>query len=218
MRPASLSGLFAAFAILASATPVQAQFDPAAKVPPNPTQGIISPSGKFMAPVNSSTSNALPAKTPAEAEAALRQALHVQWLGSNTFRLGLVEFDKERRIVTLPARVCIRTQVVEYALVAETGKALGTQLAVKGFVRLALGEGVEKKTDAGINKKASSSVNDIYKDMVTNQLAQNMSRSGTLGLSTLFEKQLSRQFHASGAAGAAPDSTTAQAEPTAPTL
>jgi elongation factor Ts len=32
-------------------------------------------------------------------------------------------------------------------LVAETGKSLGTQLAVKGFVRLALGEGVEKKTD-----------------------------------------------------------------------
>jgi hypothetical protein len=131
MRPASLSGLFAAFAILASATPVQAQFDPAAKVPPNPTQGIISPSGKFMAPVNSSTSSALPAKTPAEAEAALRQALHVQWLGSNTFRLGLVEFDKERRIVTLPARVCIRTQVVEYALVAETGKIYESLLATE---------------------------------------------------------------------------------------
>jgi elongation factor Ts len=32
-------------------------------------------------------------------------------------------------------------------LVAETGKALGSTLTVKGFVRLALGEGVEKKTD-----------------------------------------------------------------------
>ena len=30
------------------------------------------------------------------------------------------------------------------ALVAETGKALGTDIKVKGFVRLALGEGVEK--------------------------------------------------------------------------
>jgi elongation factor Ts len=29
-------------------------------------------------------------------------------------------------------------------LVAETGKALGAPLAVKGFVRLALGEGVDK--------------------------------------------------------------------------
>jgi len=32
-------------------------------------------------------------------------------------------------------------------LVAETGKTLGSPLAVKGFVRFALGEGVEKKTD-----------------------------------------------------------------------
>lgn len=131
MRPASLSGLVAAFAILAFTTPVQAQFDPAAKAPPNPAQGSISPSGKFMAPVRGSTSNALPAKTPAEAEAALRQALHVQWLGSNNFRLGQVEFDKEQRIVTLPARVCIRTQVVEYTLVTETGKTYESLLATE---------------------------------------------------------------------------------------
>jgi elongation factor Ts len=32
-------------------------------------------------------------------------------------------------------------------LVAETGKQLGTTVTVKGFARLALGEGVEKKTD-----------------------------------------------------------------------
>jgi elongation factor Ts len=32
-------------------------------------------------------------------------------------------------------------------IVAETGKALGSTLTVKGFVRLALGEGVDKKTD-----------------------------------------------------------------------
>jgi elongation factor Ts len=32
-------------------------------------------------------------------------------------------------------------------LVAETGKALGSPVTVKGFVRLALGEGVEKKTE-----------------------------------------------------------------------
>jgi elongation factor Ts len=37
-------------------------------------------------------------------------------------------------------------QTVEQ-LVAETGKALGSPLKVIGFVRLALGEGVEKKTD-----------------------------------------------------------------------
>jgi elongation factor Ts len=32
-------------------------------------------------------------------------------------------------------------------LVAETGKSVGASLKVKGFVRFALGEGVEKKTD-----------------------------------------------------------------------
>jgi len=32
-------------------------------------------------------------------------------------------------------------------LVTETGKSLGSPLAVKGFVRFNLGEGVEKKTD-----------------------------------------------------------------------
>jgi elongation factor Ts len=37
-------------------------------------------------------------------------------------------------------------QTVEQ-LVAETGKALGAPLKVIGFVRLALGEGVEKKSD-----------------------------------------------------------------------
>ena len=37
-------------------------------------------------------------------------------------------------------------QTVEQ-LVADTGKSLGTTLAVRGFVRFALGEGVDKKTD-----------------------------------------------------------------------
>ena len=32
-------------------------------------------------------------------------------------------------------------------LVAETAKALGSPVVIKGFVRLALGEGVEKKTE-----------------------------------------------------------------------
>jgi len=131
MRPASFSGLFAAFAILVSPSSFQAQIVPAAKVPPNPAQGSVSPSGKFMTPVIGSTSNAMPAKTPAEAEAALKQALHVQWLGSNTFRLGQVEFDKDQRIVSLPARICIRTQVVEYALVTETGKTHESLLATE---------------------------------------------------------------------------------------
>jgi elongation factor Ts len=37
-------------------------------------------------------------------------------------------------------------QTVEQ-LVAETAKTLGTPITIKGFTRLALGEGVEKKQD-----------------------------------------------------------------------
>jgi hypothetical protein len=56
------------------------------------------------------------------AESALQQALSVRQISSNVFRIGKVEFDKARRIVSMPARVCIRNEVVEYALVAEKGK------------------------------------------------------------------------------------------------
>ena len=56
-------------------------------------------------------------------ELALRAALNLQQTGSNTFRIGRVEFDKVERTVSIPARVRVRNQVVEYALVTEQGKA-----------------------------------------------------------------------------------------------
>jgi hypothetical protein len=56
-------------------------------------------------------------------EAGLRAALNVKQTGSNTFRIGRVEFDKLERAVSIPARVRVRDQVVEYALVTEQGKA-----------------------------------------------------------------------------------------------
>lgn len=61
--------------------------------------------------------------TPAQAEAALKQALNVQQIGPDTYHIGRVEFDKAQRTVILPASVHIRTQVVEYILVTESGKA-----------------------------------------------------------------------------------------------
>jgi hypothetical protein len=96
--------------------------DPA-KQPIDPTQGSISPSGKFLANPQPGSSNATPILTPTEAKGALLKALRVEQTGSNTFRIGRVEFDKLARTVTLPAQVAIRNQVVEYALVTEQGKA-----------------------------------------------------------------------------------------------
>ena len=53
----------------------------------------------------------------------LKRALNVQQTGPTTFRIGRVEFDKQQRTITLPALVHLRTQVVEYVLVTESGKA-----------------------------------------------------------------------------------------------
>jgi hypothetical protein len=55
--------------------------------------------------------------------AAIKLAAKLELTGSNSFRIGPVEFDQRTRTVTIPARTAVRTQVVEYALVTERGKA-----------------------------------------------------------------------------------------------
>ena len=89
---------------------------------PRPDQGTISPSGKF-SPAPPVTTNEMPPRTAEEAQAALKQALKITQTGSNTFQVGRVEFDNNKRTVTVPARVSTRSQIVEYALVTEAGKA-----------------------------------------------------------------------------------------------
>jgi len=86
-------------------------------------------------------------------EAALKHELNVQQTGSNTFRIGRIEFDKAERAISIPARVRLRNQVVEYALVTEQGKAyeaLFTTDARPMDIHLAfllLGTGVAQLTD-----------------------------------------------------------------------
>ncbi len=55
-------------------------------------------------------------------QALLKEMSNIRRTGSNTFRLGRVDFDKARRTVSIPARVRMRRDVVEYALVTEQGK------------------------------------------------------------------------------------------------
>jgi elongation factor Ts len=59
---------------------------------------------------------------------------------------GRIRKFYEEVVLLKQAFVMNPDQTIEQ-LVADTGKALGTTLTVKGFVRLALGEGVDKKTE-----------------------------------------------------------------------
>jgi len=59
---------------------------------------------------------------------------------------GRIRKFYEEVVLLKQAFVMNPDQTIEQ-LVADTGKALGTTLTVKGFTRLALGEGVEKKTE-----------------------------------------------------------------------
>lgn len=53
---------------------------------------------------------------------AVESRLNVRQTGSNTFEIGRVRFDKALRTILIPAKVRIRNEAVEYALVNEQGK------------------------------------------------------------------------------------------------
>lgn len=55
-----------------------------------------------------------------------------------------------------------------------------------------------QKSQITIKGKSPSAVSDIYHDMVTNQLADSISRSGSVGMAKVLEKQLGRQLQPSG--------------------
>lgn len=125
----NLGCLYCVFSLLA--LPVFAA-DPADKVPPSPSQGSVNSSGKFTpVPFGSSATNKDLPRTRGEAEAMLKDALNVTQTGDNTFQIGRVQFDQQQRTVTLPATVCERTQVVEYALVTTKGKTYESLLATE---------------------------------------------------------------------------------------
>jgi hypothetical protein len=125
------AGLLVAPPVCLAAPPASSETEPRNQAPPFLSQGSVSPSGTLApAPPMPKDSPTAPLTT-VEAESALRQALKVRQTGSNTFQIGLVEFDRLRRTVSLPARVAIRTQIVEYALVNENGKAYESLLTTQ---------------------------------------------------------------------------------------
>ena len=70
----------------------------------------------------------LPAEVPATSPgtnapvAALMRAAKIIPTGTNTFVVGKVTVDKASRTVRIPAVVNMREQVIEYALVTQSGK------------------------------------------------------------------------------------------------
>lgn len=87
-----------------------------------PRQGSVSASGKFTPPSFRDSTNKPILRTRADAESLLKNPLGVEQTGPDAFRIGKVTFDKAARTVSFPARINLRNQVIEYAVVTETGK------------------------------------------------------------------------------------------------
>ena len=85
-------------------------------------------------------------------------------------------------------RLAANTQVPESEKVAEVSRAFEAVL-----LRQILSEGKKTKFPSKYNN--DSFAGGIYQDMVTNQLADSMSKSGTVGLGRQLAQQLTRQNH-----------------------
>ena len=110
---------------------ISAGAQPGASGLPPGTHPIVGPGGRLIYPADLTESTNQLFAHRAEAEAALKTALKVQQTGPDTYQIGLVEFDKRQRTIVLPAQVHLRTQVVEYILVNETGKAYESLLTTE---------------------------------------------------------------------------------------
>ena len=101
-----------------------------------------------MAPLSLSTDDLSPDAVERERAIFTEQALESGKPAAVVEKMveGRIRKFFEEVVLLKQAFVMNTDQTIEQ-LVAETGKALGSPLAVKGFVRLALGEGVEKKSE-----------------------------------------------------------------------
>ncbi|MBV9509741.1 MAG: elongation factor Ts [Caulobacteraceae bacterium] len=100
------------------------------------------------APLSLSTDDLDPAAVEKERAIFTEQALESGKPANVVEKMveGRIRKFYEEVVLLKQAFVMNPDQTIEQ-LVAETGKALGSPVAVKGFVRLALGEGVEKKSE-----------------------------------------------------------------------
>ncbi len=91
------------------------------------TEGAVRPSPvESIKPTLDNSSQPEPRRASSDTNS--ETALKVEETSTNTWRIGSVELDKKTRTITVPARVKVRNQLVEYALVHETGKAYEAML------------------------------------------------------------------------------------------
>src|SRR5512141_70990 len=82
--------------------------------------GILQAASAFSAAFHPAASGA--STNLAGTNASFSSGLIIRQTGSNIFEIGLVRLDGSLRTISLPARVRLRDEVVEYALVTEEGK------------------------------------------------------------------------------------------------
>ena len=111
-------GIAVSYLILAGLTASEQQESPGI---PNPKQGNISASGKFVKAHPSSISGQ---NTPTP-------TLSVQSLGKTKLLIGGVTIDKVAGSISFPARVEVRDELLEYVLVHQTGKTHESLLSTK---------------------------------------------------------------------------------------
>lgn len=101
------------------ANPAAAQTDASGNVIPDPAKGRVDASGKFVpAPVPGEAT-----KTPTTPEEWKDAAAKlIEKTGEHSFRVGIVQCDRQARSLTIPARVNAREGLIEYALVSRQGK------------------------------------------------------------------------------------------------
>lgn len=97
-------------------------FSPAAagnSGPPDPAQGSVDSSGKFVPAKPAGESPKVPANPGEWRQEASRL---IEKTGDHSFRVGLVRCDRAERLLVIPAKVNLREGLIEYALVAGKGK------------------------------------------------------------------------------------------------
>lgn len=94
---------------------------------PDPAQGAIDGSGKFIP-----TTKAEGSKAPLTPESLQKQAAElIEKTGETTFRIGRVQCDRATKTISFPAKINSREGLVEYALVTTKGKVHEALLATE---------------------------------------------------------------------------------------
>ncbi|MCW1925828.1 YdjY domain-containing protein [Luteolibacter arcticus] len=122
----TLSGLLRSGSVIAIAATLGVA-SAGAQSPPDPAQGAIDGSGKFI-PATKPEGGMGPATPEAWKEEVAKL---IEKTGETTFRIGRIQCDRATRTISFPAKINAREGLVEYALVTTKGKVHEALLAAE---------------------------------------------------------------------------------------